>query len=298
MIIGGPPLISQLGDTRWTGSDGSNGTALARDGVRVARVYPVMDAASGAVFDPVGAALMRVTCRRRQSDGQRHREPPCCARSRSPARRSPSTTPRSRSPAPADLVLASMLSAPRAATRDSHARCVRTRPRYGEEGAVEMPEIRNVAIIAHVDHGKTTLVDGLLKQAGTFRTGEVVAECAMDSNDLERERGITILSKCTAVTWKGVAHQHRRHAGPRRLRRRGRARARHGRLGLLLVDAYEGPMPQTRFVTQKALAMGLNADPRRQQDRPPRRRSARGHGPGVRAVRCRSARPTSSSTSR
>ena len=60
MIIGGPPLVSQLGDTRWSGSDGSNGTAIARDGVRVARVFPVTDAASGAVFDPVGAALMRV----------------------------------------------------------------------------------------------------------------------------------------------------------------------------------------------------------------------------------------------
>src|ERR1044072_3448286 len=64
--------------------------------------------------------------------------------------------------------------------------------------------IPNVAIIAHGDHGKTTLVDGLLKQAGPVRTGEVVAERAMDSNDLERERGITILSKCTAATWKGT----------------------------------------------------------------------------------------------
>jgi GTP-binding protein len=74
--------------------------------------------------------------------------------------------------------------------------------------------IRNIAIIAHVDHGKTTLVDGLLKRAGTFRTGEVVAERAMDSNDIERERGIT-------GDVEGRPDQHRRHAGPRRLRRRG-----------------------------------------------------------------------------
>src|SRR3954463_6606682 len=65
-------------------------------------------------------------------------------------------------------------------------------------------DVRNIAIIAHVDHGKTTLVDGFLRQAGQFRTGEVIADCAMDSNDLERERGITILSKFTAITWKGT----------------------------------------------------------------------------------------------
>src|SRR2546430_17356769 len=65
-------------------------------------------------------------------------------------------------------------------------------------------EVRNIAIIAHVDHGKTTLVDGLLKQAGAFRRGEVVQEGALDSNPIERERGITILAKNTAITWKGV----------------------------------------------------------------------------------------------
>ncbi|HBK89678.1 MAG TPA: translational GTPase TypA, partial [Cytophagales bacterium] len=69
---------------------------------------------------------------------------------------------------------------------------------------MEVSKIRNIAIIAHVDHGKTTLVDGLLKQAGAFRRGEVVQECALDSNELERERGITILSKCTAITYKGT----------------------------------------------------------------------------------------------
>ncbi len=118
--------------------------------------------------------------------------------------------------------------------------------------------IRNVAIIAHVDHGKTTLVDGLLKQAGTFRTGEVVAERAMDSNDLERERGITILSKCTAVTWKGVRINIVDTPGHADFG--GEVERVLGMVDsvLLLVDAYEGAMPQTRFVTQKAFEMGLN----------------------------------------
>src|SRR5687768_11457066 len=118
--------------------------------------------------------------------------------------------------------------------------------------------IRNVAIIAHVDHGKTTLVDGLLKQAGTFRTGEVVAERAMDSNDLERERGITILSKCTAVTWKGTKINIVDTPGHADFG--GEVERVLGMVDcvLLLVDAYEGAMPQTRFVTQKAFEMGLN----------------------------------------
>lgn len=83
--------------------------------------------------------------------------------------------------------------------------------------------LRNVAIIAHVDHGKTTLVDQLFRQSGTFRDNQRVEERAMDSNDLEKERGITILAKPTSVDWappggRDRAHQHRRHAGPRRLR--------------------------------------------------------------------------------
>jgi GTP-binding protein len=121
-----------------------------------------------------------------------------------------------------------------------------------------MVNIRNVAIIAHVDHGKTTLVDGLLKQAGTFRTGEVVAERAMDSNDLERERGITILSKCTAVTWKGTRINIVDTPGHADFG--GEVERVLGMVDsvLLLVDAYEGAMPQTRFVTQKAFEMGLN----------------------------------------
>ena len=118
--------------------------------------------------------------------------------------------------------------------------------------------IRNVAIIAHVDHGKTTLVDGLLKQAGTFRTGEVVTERALDSNDLERERGITILSKCTSVTWKGVRINIVDTPGHADFG--GEVERVLGMVDsvLLLVDAYEGAMPQTRFVTQKAFEMGLS----------------------------------------
>jgi GTP-binding protein len=118
--------------------------------------------------------------------------------------------------------------------------------------------IRNLAIIAHVDHGKTTLVDGLLRQAGTFRTGEVVAERALDSNDLERERGITILSKCTSVTWKGVRINLVDTPGHADFG--GEVERVLGMVDsvLLVVDAFEGPMPQTRFVTTKAFQMGLS----------------------------------------
>ena len=118
-------------------------------------------------------------------------------------------------------------------------------------------DLRNIAIIAHVDHGKTTLVDELLKQSGAFRAGQAVAERAMDSNDIERERGITILAKCTSVEWKGVRINIVDTPG-------------HADFGgeverilnmvdgvCLLVDAAEGPMPQTKFVTAKALALGL-----------------------------------------
>ena len=119
-------------------------------------------------------------------------------------------------------------------------------------------DLRNIAIVAHVDHGKTTLVDHLLRQTGAFRDNEVVAERVMDSNDLERERGITILAKNTAVDYDGVHINIVDTPG-------------HADFGgeverslsmvdgvLLLVDAVEGPMPQTRFVTRKALALGLN----------------------------------------
>jgi GTP-binding protein len=117
--------------------------------------------------------------------------------------------------------------------------------------------LRNVAIIAHVDHGKTTLVDQLFRQSGTFRDNQRIEERAMDSNDLEKERGITILAKCTSVDWRGTRINIVDTPG-------------HADFGaeverilsmvdgvILLVDAAEGPMPQTKFVTGKALALGL-----------------------------------------
>jgi GTP-binding protein len=119
-------------------------------------------------------------------------------------------------------------------------------------------KIRNFAIIAHVDHGKTTLVDALFKQSGLFRDNQQLETCAMDSNDLERERGITILAKCTSFVWQDVKLNIVDTPG-------------HADFGgeverilsmvdgvLLLVDASEGPMPQTKFVLAKALALGLN----------------------------------------
>ncbi|MEP5767283.1 GTP-binding protein, partial [Nisaea sp.] len=118
-------------------------------------------------------------------------------------------------------------------------------------------ELRNIAIIAHVDHGKTTLVDVLLKQTGTFRENQQVEERAMDSNDIERERGITILAKCTSVEFGGTRINIVDTPG-------------HADFGgeverilsmvdgvVVLVDAAEGPMPQTKFVLAKALKLGL-----------------------------------------
>jgi len=120
-----------------------------------------------------------------------------------------------------------------------------------------MPAIRNIAIIAHVDHGKTTLVDNMLKQSGAFRANQAVAERAMDSNDLERERGITILAKCTSIMWKEICVNIVDTPG-------------HADFGgeveriltmvdgvVLLVDSSEGTMPQTKFVLAKALKLGL-----------------------------------------
>jgi GTP-binding protein len=118
-------------------------------------------------------------------------------------------------------------------------------------------DVRNIAIVAHVDHGKTTLVDGLLSQAGAFRRGEVVQECALDSNPLERERGITILAKNTAITWNGVRINIVDTPGHADFGGEVERVLRMVDSVVLLVDAYEGPMPQTRFVTKKALELGL-----------------------------------------
>jgi GTP-binding protein len=119
------------------------------------------------------------------------------------------------------------------------------------------PTIRNIAIIAHVDHGKTTLLDSILKQSGSFRENQQVAERVMDSNDLEKERGITILAKCTSVNWDGARINIVDTPG-------------HADFGgeverilsmcdgvILLCDAAEGPLPQTKFVLSKALALGI-----------------------------------------
>jgi GTP-binding protein len=129
----------------------------------------------------------------------------------------------------------------------------------------ERTELRNIAIIAHVDHGKTTLVDGLLRQAHTFRENQQVMERVMDSNDLERERGITILAKNTAITvWDEVAQQQVKINivdTPGHADFGGEVERVMNMVDgvLLLVDAAEGPMPQTRFVLKKALEMGHQA---------------------------------------
>ena len=118
-------------------------------------------------------------------------------------------------------------------------------------------ELRNIAIIAHVDHGKTTLVDALLKQSGAFRENQKVAAQALDSNDLERERGITILAKCTSIVWKDTRINIVDTPGHADFG--GEVERILGMVDgvLLLVDAAEGPMPQTKFVLSKALRLGL-----------------------------------------
>src|SRR6266487_4893524 len=130
-------------------------------------------------------------------------------------------------------------------------------PLRQNQGRIFMHKIRNIAIIAHVDHGKTTLVDKMLHQARLFRDNQQTGDLILDSNDLERERGITILAKNVSVTYKGTKINIIDTPG-------------HADFGgevervlnmadgvLLLVDAFEGAMPQTRFVLSKALHLGL-----------------------------------------
>src|SRR5438067_7280089 len=123
----------------------------------------------------------------------------------------------------------------------------------------EQPQLRNVALVAHVDHGKTTLVDAILRATGTFAAHTTLVDRVMDSNDQERERGITILAKAASVTWKGVKINlvdtpgHADFGGEVE-----RALAMVDGV-LLLVDAAEGPLPQTRYVLSKALARDLPA---------------------------------------
>ncbi|HEX7596430.1 MAG TPA: GTP-binding protein, partial [Gemmatimonadaceae bacterium] len=116
-------------------------------------------------------------------------------------------------------------------------------------------EFRNIAIIAHVDHGKTTLVDKMLRQAGAFRENQVVMERVMDSNPLERERGITILAKNTSIRWKGTKINIVDTPGHADFGGEVERILRMVDGVLLVVDAFDGPMPQTRFVLRKALAL-------------------------------------------
>src|SRR5690349_14741267 len=136
-------------------------------------------------------------------------------------------------------------------------RCATSSAPGSADGSPLLMSLRNLAIIAHVDHGKTTLVDQLLRQSGSFRANQQVVERALDSNELERERGITILAKCTSVAWHGVRLNIVDTPGHADFG--GEVERILGMVDgvVVLVDAAEGPMPQTKFVLSKALALGL-----------------------------------------
>src|ERR1041384_5995093 len=118
-------------------------------------------------------------------------------------------------------------------------------------------DLRNIVIIAHVDHGKTSLVDAILKQSGQFRDSQLTQDCILDSNDLERERGITILAKNIAIPYKGVKINVIDTPGHADFGGEVERVLRMADGALVLIDAAEGPMPQTRFVLRKALECGL-----------------------------------------
>src|SRR6186713_1243983 len=132
-----------------------------------------------------------------------------------------------------------------------------TSPAMTIEKLQDFMQLRNIAIIAHVDHGKTTLVDQMLRQTGVFRDNEALTERVMDSNDLERERGITILAKLCSVRYKGVTINIIDTPGHADFGGEVERTLKMADGALLLVDAAEGPLPQTRFVLQKAIELGL-----------------------------------------
>src|SRR3954469_7451253 len=132
-----------------------------------------------------------------------------------------------------------------------------TRQPNSDTTTLDPSHLRNVAIIAHVDHGKTTLVDGLLKQSNVFRDPATAGSLILDSNDLERERGITILAKNTAVIYAGIKINIIDTPGHADFGAEGERVLNMADGCLLLVDAVEGPMPQTRTVLQRALSIGL-----------------------------------------
>ena len=145
-------------------------------------------------------------------------------------------------------------------------------------------DLRNIAIIAHVDHGKTTLVDQMLKQAGAFRENQVVEERVMDSGDIERERGITILAKNTSVHYKGVKINIVDTPGHADFSGEVERILKMVDGVVLLVDAAEGPMPQTRFVLAEGTGIRPQDHHRDQQDRPSGRPSERDRRRGSRAA--------------
>ena len=129
--------------------------------------------------------------------------------------------------------------------------------RKKEMNMIKNLNLRNIAIIAHVDHGKTTLVDAMLRQSGTFRKNQEIRERVMDSNDLERERGITIFSKNASVHWRKTKINIVDTPGHADFGGEVERILRMVNGVLLIVDAFEGPMPQTRFVLRKAMELNL-----------------------------------------
>ena len=297
VTVSGPTQVMRAGQTRtalvsWTSAsadlgatdDLGGGTALGRRGSRVDRLAAderrghgttvvgrhdddrERPARPGDVHEPPDAWLAervgeRAFRGRGQDDGSDGHEGFDASRRSVGQSAVPNTPRRPARPCPT----ASTETSPEAATATRH-------------------DLRNVAIVAHVDHGKTTLVDAMLRQTGAFRSNQAVVDRVMDSGDLEREKGITILAKQTTVDYADIRLNIVDTPG-------------HADFGgeversllmvdsvLLLVDAAEGPLPQTRYVLQKAMARHLPVDRGAQQDRSLRRPSGRGARRRLRAV--------------